>query len=398
MKISKNTFYKLSLHILFLMFISCDETIQESCPEPKFGDFISIVDKGEMTIDYIEGLKPSYGLPDDFEISYDIKIYSVDYKTTDPNGNEAIASGAIYIPMNTGKESLSLVSGQHGLTIQKSDVASLIPALGYLGVFGASIGYAVIQPDYLGLGNSDFPYYPVYQKSNGKVLLDMVDGVKGFACENDIKLNDNLFLIGYSNGGYNSIAMHEELSSRPRDFDIDASVVIAGYYDLEREKDFKYPEVIETPAWAIYHSYVIDKTYNLNIIDKIIQKPYVDKLDDLFSGEYSATYIDQKLTRYTEQLFTPEFLNEYETLEIFDDYKKAINSNSLMNANIIGDIFLIHSKEDEVVPYGQSQNLFESIKSKGGNAELVLLEKGKHSPQDYVMSVVDALKWLEQYD
>ena len=398
MKISRNTFYKISFHVLFLMFISCDETIQESCPEPKFGDFISIVDKGEMTIDYIEGLKPSYGLPDDFEISYDIKIYSVDYKTTDPNGNEAIASGAIYIPMNTGKESLSLVSGQHGLTIQKSDVASLIPALGYLGVFGASIGYAVIQPDYLGLGNSDFPYYPVYQKSNGKVLLDMVDGVKGFACENDIKLNDNLFLIGYSNGGYNSIAMHEELSSRPRDFDIDASVVIAGYYDLEREKDFKYPEVIETPAWAIYHSYVIDKTYNLNIIDKIIQKPYVDKLDDLFSGEYSATYIDQKLTRYTEQLFTHEFLNEYETLEIFDDYKKAINSNSLMNANIIGDIFLIHSKEDEVVPYGQSQNLFESIKSKGGNAELVLLEKGKHSPQDYVMSVVDALKWLEQYD
>ena len=398
MKILINTFSKRSFVILFVIFISCDENLQESCPEPINGEFISVVDKGEMTIDYIEGLKPSYGLPDDFEISYDIKIYSVDYKTTDPNGNEAIASGAIYIPMNTGKESLSLVSGQHGLTIQKSDVASLIPALGYLGVFGASIGYAVIQPDYLGLGNSDFPYYPVYQKSNGKVLLDMVDGVKGFACENDIKLNDNLFLIGYSNGGYNSIAMHEELSSRPRDFDIDASVVIAGYYDLEREKDFKYPEVIETPAWAIYHSYVIDKTYNLNIIDKIIQKPYVDNLDDLFSGEYSATYIDQKLTRYTEQLFTHEFLNEYETLEIFDDYKKAINSNSLMNANIIGDIFLIHSKEDEVVPYGQSQNLFESIKSKGGNAELVLLEKGKHSPQDYVMSVVDALKWLEQYD
>ena len=398
MKILINTFSKRSFVILFVIFISCDENLQESCPEPINGEFISVVDKGEMTIDYIEGLKPSYGLPDDFEISYDIKIYSVDYKTTDPNGNEAIASGAIYIPMNTGKESLSLVSGQHGLTIQKSDVASLIPALGYLGVFGASIGYAVIQPDYLGLGNSDFPYYPVYQKSNGKVLLDMVDGVKGFACENDIKLNDNLFLIGYSNGGYNSIAMHEELSSRPRDFDIDASVVIAGYYDLEREKDFKYPEVIETPAWAIYHSYVIDKTYNLNIIDKIIQKPYVDNLDDLFSGEYSATYIDQKLTRYTEQLFTPEFLNKYETLEIFDDYKKAINSNSLMNANIIGDIFLIHSKEDEVVPYGQSQNLFESIKSKGGNAELVLLEKGKHSPQDYVMSVVDALKWLEQYD
>ena len=167
--------------------------------------------------------------------------------------------------------------------------------------------------------------------------------------------------------------------------DIDSIVIVCNETNIEKTKE-------------ILNSYVIDKTYNLNIIDKIIQKPYVDNLDDLFSGEYSATYIDQKLTRYTEQLFTPEFLNEYENLEIFDEYKKAINSNSLMNANIIGDIFLIHSKEDEVVPYGQSQNLFESIKSKGGNAELVLLEKGKHSPQDYVMSVVDALKWLEQYD
>ena len=226
----------------------------------------------------------------------------------------------------------------------------------------------------------------------------MAEGVKEFACENDITLNENLFLIGYSNGGYNSIAMHEELSKRPRDFDIDASVVIAGYFDLKREEDFKYPEIIETPAWAIYHSYVLNKTYNLNVIDKIIRSPYVERLDDLFNGEYSATYIDQKLTRYTEQLFTADFLNNYDTLPIFDNYKEAIASNSLMNANISGDIFLIHSKEDEVVPYEQSQNLYDSVKSKGVNAELMLLEKGNHSPQDYVMSVVEALKWLEQYD
>ena len=398
MKIPTLSFCKISFQILFLVFLSCDEVAQESCPEPVNGDFISIVEKGEMTVDYIKGLKPSYGLPDDFEISYDIQIYSVTYKTTDPNGKEAIASGAIYIPLNTGKESLSLVSGQHGLTIQKSDVASFLPALGYLGVFGASIGYAVIQPDYLGLGNSDYPFYPVYQKTNGKVLLDMAEGVKEFACENDITLNENLFLIGYSNGGYNSIAMHEELSKRPRDFDIDASVVIAGYFDLKREEDFKYPEIIETPAWAIYHSYVLNKTYNLNVIDKIIRSPYVERLDDLFNGEYSATYIDQKLTRYTEQLFTADFLNNYDTLPIFDNYKEAIASNSLMNANISGDIFLIHSKEDEVVPYEQSQNLYDSVKSNGVNAELMLLEKGNHSPQDYVMSVVEALKWLEQYD
>ena len=91
------------------------------------------------------------------------------YETTDPKGNSVIASGAIYIPVKTDNEPLSLISGQHGLTIKRSDVASVLPLYGYLGVFGAGIGYAVIQPDYLGLGSSTFPYYPVYQKTNGKV-------------------------------------------------------------------------------------------------------------------------------------------------------------------------------------------------------------------------------------
>ena len=99
MKIPTLSFCKISFQILFLVFLSCDEVAQESCPEPVNGDFISIVEKGEMTVDYIEGLKPSYGLPDDFEISYDIQIYSVTYKTTDPNGKEAIASGAIYLSL-----------------------------------------------------------------------------------------------------------------------------------------------------------------------------------------------------------------------------------------------------------------------------------------------------------
>ena len=73
-------------------------------------------------------------------------------------------------------------------------------------------------------------------------------------------------------------------------------------------------------------------------------------------------------------------------------------SNSLIETTISGDLLLIHSKEDEVVPYSQSEKLYNSVLSKGGNAELVLLETGKHSPQDYAPAVVDALGWLKQYE
>ena len=284
------------------------------------------------------------------------------------------------------------------MTIKRSDVASLIPIYGYLGLFGASVGYVGIQPDYLGLGNSTFPYYPVYQKSNGKVLLDMVEGVQAFSCENDIELNDNLFVMGYSNGGYNSIAMHDELSKNPRSFDIDASVVIAGYFDLERDNSFSIPQRLERPSWAIYHPYVINRTYNLNIMDKIIREPYLSKLDDLFDGEKEALVIDNSLTTYTDQLFTSEYLNEFSTLSVFDSYKNAVKENSLLETKLSGDILLIHSKEDEIVPYSQSEKFYISAISSGANAEIVLLEKGKHNIQDYVGAVVDALDWLKKYE
>jgi len=389
---------RIPIFVLLTIFIACDDNEKEACPGAEQGKYISVRNAGEMDAQFISNLKPSYGLPDDFSILYDIKIYAVEYETTDPKGNNVIASGAVYVPVNPGDKPISLVSGQHGLTIKRSDVASVLPLYGYLGIFGASIGYAVIQPDYLGLGSSTFPYYPVYQKTNGKFLLDMVEGMQSFACENEINLNDNLYLIGYSNGGYNSIAMHNELALNPRTFDIDASVVIAGYFDLEREDNFSYPERIGRPSWAVYHPYVLNKTYELNIMDKIIQRPYVDRLDDLFNGDMAAPVIDRELTDITTKLFTSEYLDNYNSLSIFDTYRDVITSNSLIDTKISGDLLLIHSKEDEVVPFQQSEKLYNSVLSKGGNVELVLLEKGKHSPQDYAPAVVDALEWLKQYE
>ena len=142
----------------------------------------------------------------------------------------------------------------------------------------------------------------------------------------------------------------------------------------------------------------MNRTYNLNIIDKIIREPYVNILDDLFDGEKEALVIDNSLTTYTHQLFTPEYLNEFSTLSIFDSYKNAIKENSLLDTKLSGDILLIHSMEDEIVPYSQSENFYASVIASGTKAELVLLEKGKHNIQDYVGAVVDALDWLKKYE
>ena len=117
------------------------------------------------------------------------------------------------------------MSGQHGYTIRKIDVPSVTPLYGYLGLFGASIGYASVQSDYIGLGSSNVSYESVNMHENGNAVVDLISGIKYYACENDIELNDKVFLLGYSNGGYNSMAAHKILIDDPRDYDISASVL-----------------------------------------------------------------------------------------------------------------------------------------------------------------------------
>ena len=105
------------LIIFLLLFVACDDPAEEVCKEPENGKIVNYTSKGVLPADYINSLKPSLGVPDSFSAKYDVKVYSVDYETTDPDGNAVIASGAVYYPIGLD-EPLSLLSGQHGLTIK----------------------------------------------------------------------------------------------------------------------------------------------------------------------------------------------------------------------------------------------------------------------------------------
>ena len=79
----------------------------------------------------------------------------------------------------------------------------------------------------------------------------------------------------------------------PRKFDdVDAGVVIAGYFDLGARGKFYLPRTSRAPflVQCITLTF-LNKTYELNIIDEIVQlNPYADRLDDLFNGEIDAYF------------------------------------------------------------------------------------------------------------
>ena len=386
------------LFLAFLIIWGCENDSLDPCEMPSVGKFTKVSDMGIISANFINNIRPDFGIPEDnFTALYDVQIFSVEYTTTDNKNNIIYASGAIYLPLTSNDEPLSILSGQHGYTIRKIDVPSVTPLYGYLGLFGASIGYASVQSDYIGLGSSNVSYESVNMHENGNAVVDLISGIKYYACENDIELNDKVFLLGYSNGGYNSMAAHKILIDDPRDYDISASVLIAGYYDFNIE-NLNIPDTLFMPAWSIHSIYIYDKYYNLEFLDKVIKSPYLEKLDNLFKGDLDAITINTYLTTNTRDLFQPEFLNSFATSSIFKEYRQKLIDNSLLNTVPKSPILFIHSKEDNAVDYEQSVDMATNIQVRGGEAEIILLEKGLHSPVAYAPAVIEAINWLKKFE
>ena len=109
-------------------------------------------------------------------LKYDIKAYKIIYKTTNTDGTEIQASGALIIPNTT--DAVAMISQQHG-TIRTdaqapSNYGTGSEAYSIASIFGSN-GYIIACPDYIGYGiskNIEHPYE--HRESLAQASLDMI--------------------------------------------------------------------------------------------------------------------------------------------------------------------------------------------------------------------------------
>ncbi|RAP37779.1 hypothetical protein DID80_03430 [Candidatus Marinamargulisbacteria bacterium SCGC AAA071-K20] len=80
-----------------------------------------------------------------------------------------------------------------------------------VGVLYASTGYIVIVPDYLGYRVSEIPHPYLHKSSLTSILIEAIRSTKQLLSILDITTNNQLFLTGYSEGGYATIAATQEI-------------------------------------------------------------------------------------------------------------------------------------------------------------------------------------------
>jgi len=177
-----------------------------------------------------------------------VRLYRVTYPSVVPErGNKpTVASGLLAIPEDSGT-SFPMVSYQHGTVYGKQEVPSFpqqSPETQLMIAQFAGQGYVVIGADYFGLGTSSEPEGYMVKASHQQATYDML--IASRAVLDHLKLTTpKLFLAGWSQGGFVTMAMLEKLEQSGVKVDaaatasapVDAFVALNGFLSFPRKND-----------------------------------------------------------------------------------------------------------------------------------------------------------------
>lgn len=398
-KLFPKNFVYLLLIAAPLLFVSCSKNNTDSPVEPAIqsrGQVLSVTSLGTYTKSTIQAFVnlATGGTQTSITVQFDVDAYKVLYVTVDPKGNLVKASGALFIPK--GKNNLSLASLHHGTISARADAPSENPTKNSLeGLISASLGYYSLEADYLGLGESTILHPYIYEKSSADAVIDFIRAGRAIASTKNISLNGQVFLAGYSEGGYVTLAAQKEIEQNYRgEINITASAPMAGPYDLNLTartilQNSTYPQ----PGYLAYIFLSYNNIYGWNKIGEMFNEPYASSIPSLFDGTKNLDQINAALTTDLTKLLKKDFVDSFLNGSRAD-ITAALTENSLLDWTPIAPIKLFHGNADDYVPYQNSVEALNAFEARGSNVELVTINGGTHITSA-VPSIIGAVTWFE---
>lgn len=384
---------------------SCQQeslTTPATIPVPEKDYLVSAQLVGELPQSILKAMADSRGYADiKSDIKYDVQVYQVTYLTTYKE-QEIQASGLLAVPKNA-PEALPILSGHHGTTFEQQDAPTNFPATFTGFELFASAGYLTVIPDYIGYGISKQIFHPYYdQKHSALAVIDLVKAAKSYAQKNSLKLNDKLFLVGYSEGGYVTMAAQKEIESHPEhQLKVTAAAAGAGGFDLTgmlseiaANKPYSKPSYLA----FILQSYI--KTYSWNRpLSDFFQEPYASQVPILFNGVASAGTINRSLSTDPAKLFNQTFYTNLKKTDGELALKKALVDNTIYtNWTPASPTKIYQGTQDESVFFQNSKTTYEKLKAAGAkDLEFIPIQNGTHSSSigPMMMSVIPWFKSLK---
>jgi pimeloyl-ACP methyl ester carboxylesterase len=377
---------------------------------------------------------------------YEVKYYpsEMDGANTGKNGEAlSMQSGVVAVPDKAG--SYSMLSWQH-YTITNLKEAPSKDINGFLSMVlhsVAALGVVQVAADYPGYGadsKSMHPYMikdPTVASTRGMIcatheLLQRIDSVQ---------YNDSLYLYGYSQGAWATMALHKSLEKEPMSMPnsstnskqvLAGTVAGGGPFNLEAIIDTiissqfyssPYLAAFVGASYAHYYEDYIEynaafpaelldsaanssQDTNANVqnsnqsaqswLHAVFKQPFADSLLYWFNADGKGFRQLESLPDSVHQLFTQDFIQEYRTKPEYAWFIAELQNNSVTAWESSAPLLLFHSQDDEVIHVHQSEAMRDSLKALHQNADLVQLEliQGKTHGGAAINMIARAVEWF----
>ncbi|MEQ9442239.1 MAG: alpha/beta fold hydrolase [Cyclobacteriaceae bacterium] len=365
----RNTWY-FYMCVLALITATACQSDDEEAPDNGNTALISYERMAAFTGDQLKVIAAFTGYSEYQDlIEYGLTLYKITYRT-EFQGERVEASGVLSVPQ--GSEQFPVLLGGHG-TITNDQKAPSNLNFNQNNSSGfelfAAFGFISVIPDYLGFGASADLLHPYFNyTTSAQSSVDMIRATQEFLADS-IAYRPELFLTGYSQGGYVAMATLKFLEETPGvlpEFTIKATAAGAGGYDIRQGiedilSETTYPSPVNL-AFLIY-SYQQTNGWNHPLTD-YFKEPYASQIPALFDGNTDASTINAQLPQNLSALLNPDFI-----AQVFDDseteFLNALEANSVDDWAPQTPVRLYHEQDDEVIPIQNSESTYKKMLQNG---------------------------------
>jgi pimeloyl-ACP methyl ester carboxylesterase len=318
-------------------------------------------------------------------VSNAVDCYRMQYSAIGADGKVVRLSGLLALPRDVAPRRLA--SFQHGTTTTRSAVPSQPDGTGLAAaIVFAGNGYALVAPDYPGLGESEgrHPYYVADEIGPAVVgMIEAAQRVEGVP-------STSVFLSGFSEGGWASLAALRLLESKGQP--VLGSAQVAGAYDLRR---VSLPAAMKGGAasHSLYLAYAAwgQSAHYGHTLDSVLTPDHATLVERLFSGAKPKEIV-AALPTDPRTMFNQGFLNAFDH-DGSHWYLDAFAANSLVDETPRAPIRLYYGSQDlDVVP---EEALAAARTMRGRGADVKAIDVGPvgHDPSMLAAAPL-ILAWL----
>jgi pimeloyl-ACP methyl ester carboxylesterase len=326
---------------------------------------------------YPNGSPPSksYKLPISKTAKNEVDLYKVEYDSVIPEqGNRpTIAFGLVAVPKIAGASNLPFLAYQHGTVFGKHEV----PSYSFLTdnpdryeqsyetrlavAQFAGNGYVVFAADYFGMGDSVEPEGYLVKGSHQQACLDLYLATRDWLASNKSINQNHLFLSGWSQGGYVTMAFLEKLEEKG--IPVTAASTAAAPTDLfasfnsviyhPRPMDAMWLSTTFSLSTLAFENYYAKP----GLVEALFKPNYVPSIRAIYYRTYTTAdelrNLLASLARYDEK--SEKYVSDIAML-LKDDFQNPANfaSSEFGRIALQSDVYRWHFKTPVQMYYGLS--------------------------------------------